>query len=191
MVKKVVIGALVGAVIVFIVSSIWHVASGLGEVGVKNLPGNGAVEAAMRASISEPGFYFFPPMADQKGKTKEQAAEAQSKYMAQWTQGPTGILVYSPGGTPLEFGKLLTNQFLFNVIAAFLIAWILAIVAGSTTYRDRVLIVVIFIVAAGVIYALPQWNWYNFPMSYTIAAIGSWIVSWGIAAFAMAAIIKR
>jgi hypothetical protein len=190
MIKRIIVGGLVGAVIVFIVSSIWHVATGLGEVGVKSLPGNGAIEAAMRNSISEPGFYFFPGMADQKGLSKEQKADAQAKYMTQYAQGPTGILVYSPGGTPLEFGKLLTNQFIFNVIAGLLIAWILAIVARGTTFRERALIVLIISVATGVIYALPQWNWYDFPMDYTIASMASWVISWGIAGLAMAAIIR-
>ncbi|HXW18643.1 MAG TPA: hypothetical protein VEJ39_10090 [Candidatus Acidoferrales bacterium] len=190
MIKKIIVGGLIGAVIVFIVSSIWHVATGLGEVGVKTLPGNGAIEAAMRSSITEPGLYLFPGMADQKGLSKEQRADAQAKYMTQYAQGPTGILVYTPGGTPLEFGKLLANQFIFNVVAALLIAWILAIVVRATTFRERALIVLLIGIAAGVIYALPQWNWYNFPMDYTIAAMASWVISWGIAGLGMAAIIK-
>jgi len=191
MTKKVIIGGLVGAVLVFLVSFIWHMATGLGEYGIKTMPGDGAVETAMRASIHEPGFYFFPAMANTKGQSKEQQAAAQAAYLAAYEQGPTGILVYRPGGGPLQFGKLLANQFLFNVIAALLIAWILAIAAGGTSFGGRALIVLLISIIAGVIYDLPYWNWYNFPMDYTIVHILSWVIAWGVAGLGMAAIVKR
>jgi hypothetical protein len=46
-------------------------------------------------------------------------------------------------------------------------------------------------IVAGVIYDLPYWNWYGFPMNYTIAHIASWVISWGVAGLGMAAIVKR
>jgi len=191
MTKRILLGGVVGAVLVFLVSFIWHMVTGLGEVGVQSLPGDGAIQTAMRASIHEPGLYFFPPMANQKGLSKAEAAAEQEKYLASWEQGPTGILVYSPGGVPLQFGKLLLNQFIFGLVAALLIAWILAIAAGATTFGSRALIVLLIAVASGVIWALPYWNWYNFPMNFTIVNMANWIVSWGIAGLGMAAVVKR
>ena len=191
MTKRIILGGLVGAVLVFLVSFIWHMAGSLGEIGIKNMPGGGAVEAAMRASIHDPGFYFFPAAPPMGGQSKDQAAAAQTAYLEAYKQGPTGILIYSPGGTELQFGKLLLNQFLFNVIAALLIAWILGIGAGSTTFGSRVLIVLLISISAGVIYDLSYWNWYGFPTNYTIAHVGSWVISWGVAGLGMAAIVKR
>jgi len=190
MTKRIIIGGLVGAVIVFVVSAIWHLSS-LGEIGVQRMPGEAAISAAMRDSIHEPGFFYFPAPADMKGMPKEQAAAAQAAYLAAYKQGPTGILVYSPGGVDLDFGKLLFHQFLFNVAAALLIAWVLALAAGSTTYGGRVLIVLLISVIAGLIYDLPYWNWYGFPMNYTIAHIGSWCLAWTVGGLGMAAIVKR
>jgi hypothetical protein len=189
--KRIILGGLVGAVLVFVVSSIWHLAGNLGEIGIKNMPGGGAVETAMRASIHDPGFYFFPPAPPMSGQPKEQAAAAQTAYLEAYKQGPTGILIYSPGGTELQFAKLLLNQFSMNVVAGLLIAWILGIAAGSTTFGSRVLIVLLISIIAGVIYDLPYWNWYGFPMNYTIAHISSWVISWGVAGLGMAAIVKR
>jgi len=123
MTKRIILGGLVGAVLVFVVSSIWHLAGNLGEIGIKNMPGGGAVETAMRASIHDPGFYFFPPAPPMSGQPKDQATAAQRAYLEAYKQGPTGILLYSPGGTELQFAKLLLNQFLMNVVAGLLIAW--------------------------------------------------------------------
>ena len=189
--KRIILGGLVGAVLVFVVSSIWHLAGNLGEIGIKNMPGGGAVETAMRASIHDPGFYFFPPAPPMSGQPKDQATAAQRAYLEAYKQGPTGILLYSPGGTELQFAKLLLNQFLMNVVAGLLIAWILGIAVGSTTFGSRVLIVLLVSIVSGVIYDLPYWNWYGFPMNYTIAHIASWVISWGVAGLGMAAIVKR
>jgi hypothetical protein len=68
---------------------------------------------------------------------------------------------------------------------------ILGIAVGSTTFGSRVLIVLLVSIVSGVIYDLPYWNWYGFPMNYTIAHIASWVISWGVAGLGMAAIVKR
>jgi len=188
--KKIIIGGLVGAVLVYPVSFIWHMTTGLAEIGIKNLPDE-SILTTMHASIHEPGFYFFPYMDNSKHQSKEQMAAAQAAYLVAYKRGPTGILIYTPGGTDLEFGKMLTYQFLFGVVAALLIAWILALTAGSTTFATRALIVLLISILSGVVYDLPYWNWYGFPLDYTIAHMAGWIVSWGVAGLGMAAIVKR
>ncbi len=60
MTKRVLLGALVGGVVVFIVGALLHTVLGLGEVGVKALPQEETVLSAMRAAIPASGFYFFP-----------------------------------------------------------------------------------------------------------------------------------
>jgi hypothetical protein len=60
MTKRILLAALAGSVVVFLVSSIWHMASGLGEIGIQNLPNEDTVLQTMRSSIHSSGFYFFP-----------------------------------------------------------------------------------------------------------------------------------
>lgn len=190
MTKKVLLGGLVGSIVVFVVSSIWHLAPGLGEIGVKPLPQETSVLASLRGALPDPGLYFFPAPIASSGKTGEQAKADQAAYLEKFRQGPSGILVYHPGGEELQFGKLLIYQFVFGLVGAFLVAWVLALAAGVTTYGSRVLIVLAITLFGGVMYDLPAWNWYGFPMDYTLAHIASWLVSWGAAGLAMAAIVK-
>jgi hypothetical protein len=82
-------------------------------------------------------------------------------------------------------------QFLFGLVGSFLISWILAMTAGVTTFGTRACLVLLIALFTGIVYALPEWNWYGYPASYTIASIASYLVSWGIAGMAMAAIVKR
>jgi hypothetical protein len=189
--KRVLLGSLVGSVVVFIVSSIWHLTPVLGEIGVKALPGEDTVLAGLRASLHEPGLYYFPAPDMSPGRTKEEMKAGQAAYLERFRRGPSGILVYQPGGEGLNFGKLMVRQFLFGLAGAFVVAWILALTAGTTSYGSRVLLVLLVTLFGGVVYALPEWNWYGFPASYTIASIASFLVSWGIGGLAMAAIVKR
>lgn len=186
MAKKILLGALVGGVVVFIVSGIFHMATNLGEFGFKVLTNEDATLSTMRSSIPDSGLYLFPAADVTKGRS----AEDQSAYLAKYKAGPTGLLAYSKGGSDLQFGKLLVNQFLFSLIAALFASWILGITASATTYGSRVLIVFLTSLFAGFVYALPYWNWYKFPLDYTVAYVGTWCASWLVAGFAMAAVVK-
>jgi hypothetical protein len=190
MAKKIILGGVVGAVLVFIVSSLWHTVLGLGDVGIKALPNEDAVGAALRASITQPGFYFFPAPNMSPGRSKEQREADSAAYASKYRQGPTGILIYSPGGEDFNFGKALLNQFLFNLVAALILAWILAVGAAGTSFGGRALIVLLASIFAGVVILLPYWNWYNFPLTYVLGDISGWVVSWGIGGLAMAKIVK-
>jgi hypothetical protein len=189
--KKILLGGLLGAVVVFLMSSIFHMATHLGEVGIQNVPNEEAVLAALRNSIHEPGFYFFPGANMDPGRTKEQVHADYEKQLAKWKEGPTGILIYSPGGTDLQFGRLLANQFLFGLVGSLLLAWILGATAGATSYGTRVLIVTAAALFGGFVYTMPYWNWYNFPTNYIVSEISTMVVSWAVAGLAMAAVVKK
>ncbi|HVB35880.1 MAG TPA: hypothetical protein VND42_01470 [Candidatus Acidoferrales bacterium] len=192
MVKKVLLGALVGGVIVFIVGALLHTVLGLGEVGVKSIPQEDAVLSAMRSSIPAPGFYIFPAPNMTPGRTKEQVQGDTAEYAAKYQQGPSGILVYSTGGAPVNYGKLLGGEFVIDVISALFLACILAMGAGGvSSYWKRVFAVTLAGLFATVFLGLEYWNWYNFPTNYTVAYIANGVLDWYFAGLAMAAIVRQ
>jgi hypothetical protein len=139
MAKKVLLGALVGGIVVFIVGSLLHTALGLGEVGVKVIPHEEAMLFAMRTAIHEPGFYIFAAPNMAPGRSKQQMQSDNAAYAAKYQQGPSGILVYNPGGVALNYGKLLGGEFVIDVVSAFFLACILAMGAGGrASYWKRV-----------------------------------------------------
>lgn len=191
MLKRIVLSGVVGAVVVFLMSSIFHMATQLGEVGIKDMPNEDAVASSLRGAVHEAGFYVFPGMNMSPGRSKEQVAADNAAYMAKYKQGPNGIMIYSPGGEDINFGKLLLNQFLFGLVGALLLAWVLQVTASATTYGTRVLIVIAAGLFGGVVYSLPYWNWYNFPTNYITSEISTMVISWAVAGLAMAAISKK
>ena len=191
MARKVILGGLVGGVIAYIVLSIVHMATGLGEVGIKNLPAEAVLAPAFKLAIHDPGFYFFPGMEVKPGMSKEEQHAAMERQQQKWLAGPTGILIYSPGGTAFSFPKLLGIQFLITLLSGFLLAWLMATAgAGLPGVGAKVLFAAIVALFAGIFIDLPYWNWYGFPMDYTIAHTGTSVASWAIAGLGMAKVIK-
>lgn len=193
MLKRILLGALVGGIVVFIVGSLCHTVLGLGEVGVKAIPQEDAVLAGMRAAIHDSGFYIFPAPNMTPGRTKEQTQSDMAAYMAKYRQGPSGILVYSTGsGVALNYMKLLGGEVAIDVVGAFFLACILAMGAGGkSSYWKRVFAVTLAGLFAGLFLGLEYWNWYNFPTNYTVAYIAVAVIDWFFAGLAMAAIVKQ
>ena len=141
-------------------------------MGIKALPNEEAVATAMRSAITQPGFYIFPAPNMTSGRSKEQQNADMAEYMSKYRQGPSGILIYSVGGKDFNYAQALVNQFLMNLVAALILAWILAMVASGTSFGARALIVLLAGIFGGVVYVLPYWNWYGFPLTYVCGDIG-------------------
>jgi hypothetical protein len=193
MTKRVLLGALVGGIVVFIVGSLLHTVLGLGEVGVKAIPQEDALLSAMRAAVHESGFYYFPAPNMTPGRSKEQVQADNAAYAAKFAQGPSGILVYTTGsGVALNYGKLLGGEFAIDVVSAFFLACILAMGAGGrSSYWKRVFAVTFAGLFAGFFLGLEYWNWYNFPANYTVAYVATVLIDWFFAGLAMAAVVKQ
>src|SRR5436190_22537320 len=116
MTKRILLAAVLGGIALFIWGSVSHLGLGLGEIGIKELPNEPAVLAALKTGISDPGFYFFPGMGVPAGASAEQKNAAAKKFEEKYMAGPTGILIYHPNGTkPFSLARL-GIQFGLNVV---------------------------------------------------------------------------
>jgi hypothetical protein len=182
--KRVIIGAIVGGLVMFMASFVTHTVLPIGEMGVKNLPNEDTVVAAMKQSISEPGFYFFPGMDMSGGMSKEEEQAWQAKYEA----GPIGILIYHPVGQPAFSLSQMINELLADIIASFLALLIIGQISSS--YFKRVAMLALFGVIAWLAISVSYWNWYGFPGSYAIGEGLDQVISWGLGGLVMAGIVK-
>ena len=92
MVKRVILGGILGGILLFNWGYVAHMLLPLGEMGVHILPDEAAVVGPIRSTVKEPGFYLFPGM-DMSGK----ASESEQKAWAEKAkQGPVGVLIVQP-----------------------------------------------------------------------------------------------
>ena len=83
----------------FCMGYVAHMALPLGDAGISFLPEEEKTVNALKETVSAPGFYMFPghdPLID--------PAKREQAWQQKYTEGPVGILLYSPQGwNPISF----------------------------------------------------------------------------------------
>ena len=190
MVKKFVLAGILGGIALFAWESVAHLALPLGETGVKSLTNEDTVMAALKQNVAEPGFYIFPAPKLTPGMTSDQQREAMRAAAQKAQNGGTGILVFQPNGTEeLSPRQLLTQagaDMAAMLLAAILLSWV-----ALSSFGMRTLFVTLLGAYPTLTTELSQWNWYNFPSSYTLAQFTVHIVGFFVGGLVVAAFIKR
>jgi hypothetical protein len=117
---------LLSAVVVFIVSSIVHMALGYHRSDYTKLPNEDAIVGAMHEAGVTRGMYMFPHMSSPKEMNSPEMLE---KY----ERGPVGILAIIPSGPP-AMGKLLALWFVYTLIVSFFAAYLAAATLAAGTH---------------------------------------------------------
>lgn len=188
--KKLLLAALVGGLVIFFWSFISHMFLGLGSVGMSRIENEAAVTTALRANITEPGLYFFPSydMSLEAG-TPEGDAEL-ARWEAEVKRGPQGLMAYIPGGTAVMSPAQLGAELLFDVIAAFFAALILAYGLAEVGFWIRAFSVALIGLVIGFDILGSYWNWYGFPASFVLASTVDATIGWFLAGLAMSRIAR-
>jgi hypothetical protein len=110
------IPVLVSAVVVFVISSILHMALTYHRADYKRLPNEDAVRDALGKGSLAPGLYQLPYCASMK---EMQDAGHKAKY----EQGPVGVVTIVRNGMP-AMPKHLGQWFVFSVFVSFTSAYV-------------------------------------------------------------------
>lgn len=112
---------LVAAILVFVASSIIHMALPWHNKDVGQLPDEDAVLAAMRDAGAEPGDYMFPYC-----KSGDMGSpEAKERF----DRGPVGVVTVMNNGMPL-MGSILALWFVYGLVVSILVAYVTGRVFG-------------------------------------------------------------
>jgi len=104
------------AVIVFVASSILHMALTYHKSDYQKLPGEEKVLAAMREAGVGPGNYAFPHAASNQERASEE-------WVKKAQQGPVGMANVLPSGPP-AMGKYLGTWFVFCLVVSIFVAYL-------------------------------------------------------------------
>ncbi|HKE38888.1 MAG TPA: hypothetical protein VKG21_03535 [Casimicrobiaceae bacterium] len=109
---------LLSAVIVFVVSSIIHMATPWHKDDYSKVPNEDKVMEALRPFNLPPGDYMMPRPANMQDMRSPEFAEKRNK-------GPVMVFTVMPSG-PFSMGKNLVLWFLYSVLVGFLGAYVAA-----------------------------------------------------------------
>jgi len=164
---KILLTAILGGIVMFIWTSIAHMALPLGEAGIREIPNESAVVSAMQSNIGEQtGLYIFPGPGVGKNATREEKNEAMKHMAEKMAASPSGILMYHAPGRPFAIGKSLGIEFGTELLEAILVVFLLA-QTRIVSFAGRVGFVLIAGILAAITTNVSYWNWYGFPGAYT------------------------
>jgi hypothetical protein len=175
------LAALVGALAMFIWGAVSHMVL-LKGVGFTRMPHDEWVLAELRKSLSKDGLYFFPSV-DLSGHA---TAEETSAWAARFRAGPTGMIVFHPSGDEPVSPTKLALQFLSDLFAAAIGAFVVSLIAAPNWRRSLVLGLLGAFSCLSV--AALYWNWYGFPTAFFLAQCVDKVVGWSIAGVLIARI---
>jgi len=179
---RIVLAGLLGAIVMFVWSSIAHMATPLAYTGISKISNEKLVLDSFKQAIGKkPGLYFFPWTDPTDPKYMEKGIERAKTE-------PSGFIVYTPPGsmdmTPLMLGEF-AKEVLQCVIAAFLLS-----LTALATFAARAG----FVGLIGVFTALgtdtSYWIWYGFPLSYTLAVIAMPLIGLLLASLVIAFMVR-
>ncbi len=154
---------LLSSVIVFVVSSIIHMALPWHKSDYPKVPGEERVRDALRPLAIPPGDYFVPRPADSRDMKSPE-------FAAKMNEGPVLVITVMPNG-PIAMGKNLALWFLYCAVVGFVAAYVAGRALPPGAFYLRVFQIVGACAFAGYTFALWQMSiWYRRAWSATIKA---------------------
>lgn len=154
---------LLSAVIVFVASSIIHMATKWHASEYPAVPNEDGVRDALRPLAVPPGDYFVPRAASPK-------AMQSPEFIEKMNRGPVLVLTVLPNG-PFAMGRTLALWFVYCVVVSFFAAYIASRALPAGAQYLRVFQIVGATAFTG--YALALWQmsiWYRRALSTTVRA---------------------
>jgi hypothetical protein len=188
--KRILLAAVLGGIAMFIWSSIAHMALPLGQAGIKEMPNEQPVLSAMQAGLGQAsGLYMFPGMGVSSDASRQQRNAAMQQYGQKLAANPSGLLIYHPPGAPALTPGQLVTEFLTELAEALLLAILLSQMR-VTSFGSRVGLTVVIALVGAITTNIPYWNWYGFPLSYTLPYACTQIIGYLIAGIVGLSILK-
>lgn len=192
MTKRILLAGVLGAIAMFIWTSLAHTVLPLGEAGVGEIPNDEALLKAMESGAgANAGLYIFPGMGLGPDATHAQRHAAMKDYEAKLAKNPSGLLMYHPAGSrPIVMWKYMTIEFATELLEALLVVTLLA-QTRIVTFGGRLGFVAVAGILAAIATNVSYWNWWGFPAVYTASYMFIQIVGFFLIGLVAALVFRK
>jgi hypothetical protein len=185
---RILIASVLGGLLVFFMGAFNHMVLNLQGRTFSNMPDVSSFEEYIKSHEMKHGLYVFPsmpPEEDQKDAAK--MAAVNERYKA----GPSGLLLIAHTGEDMMSMETLGKELASNVIAAFIVSWIVSLFGSDVGFVRRWFAVLLFGVFAWFSLAASYGIWYRFPHDFVHDELFCALLEWSVAGVAIAAIVRR
>lgn len=179
---KVFVTGLIGGFVFFVWGMLAHTVLPIGNMGMKTPTDQQAVLDAIAPTTQGEGVYMYPSLS-----MEQYQDEAAAKAFAESSKGKAyAFVIYQPGGNPVNVDMVpnLLKQLGSDLLSAWIVAFVLAL--GAFGFSKRVFIATALGLFSWLTVSVPWWNWYLFPLDFTVGSLLEQVIGWAVAGSAMA-----
>lgn len=179
---RVLVAGLIGGIVMFVWGVAAHTVLGLGEAGIRQPANENMALSGLQEGLGDrAGVYVLPTLDPRQ---MDDPAMVRS-YSIRAVRSPYAWVVYQPQGTDmLQMGPQIGRQWASDTLASLALAFVMGLAALG--FRRRLAVAAAAAVFAWLSTTLPYWNWYRFPLDFTLAALAGQLIGWLLAGAAMA-----
>lgn len=177
MARKVILGGVLGGLVMFLWGAIswmvlpWH------DLTIAAFPEESTIAEAVLAQAPQDGVYLLPNARQQDPRlSPEEKAQALSAATERMKTGPFIFMSVARSGANLEDPMLLVRSLIIQIIGATLITMLLVQTRGLR-FWCRVGFVETAGIAIAIFATLPMWNWWQFPLPYTLVNFADFVIA--------------
>ena len=173
------VAVLAGGLAAFVWSSIswmvlpWH------QPTLRGFEDEASFGLAVKKAAPAPGIYTYPAWTGD-------SEEMERKHM----EGPYVFASVLPGGLGACMGRMMVCGFIVNVIGASILLLMMMQVPDQG-WKSRMPMVMIGALFVSLVPALIYWNWWQFPLGFTVVGILAGLIAWTLSGFVMAKVTSR
>ena len=179
---RILVAGLIGGVLMFLWGVAAHTALGLGNAGFRLPADENVVLASLHQGLGgQAGIYVLPSLDPKKMNDPAEVIAYSQKAI----RSPYAWVVYLPQGDDMtRMQQQIPRQWASDTLSALALAFVMGV--GALSFRRRLAVALAAAVFAWLSLAVPYWNWYRFPLDFTLAALAEQLIGWLIAGAAMA-----
>lgn len=172
--KKIVIAALVGAIIVFVFQTISWMVTPIHADTLRYSDKDAEIHAFLSERLSEAAVYSFP------GKPPGMSEEEHQAKMEANADKPWMTVTYHPKMNMDMTGSMLTG-FMYSILGVLIIVWILTAASSVfTSFGSRFFVCVLFGVFLVINSSLLDMNWWSTPWHFVSGEVIDALASWSL-----------
>ena len=170
--KRTVVSIILGTVLLFLWNVISWMVLPFHSNTLNNIPETAIETEVLKAKMPKSGVYHYP------GLPTDNSKEALSKVKSKLNSGPRiTMMVYKNGPTKLFESK----TFLFSLLTNFLtVAFVFFVISKLKEPKDILITTVGIGLIASLISDIGLWNWFMFPLDYTIVNVLDKLISFAL-----------
>jgi len=180
---RIALAGIVGGILVFFMGFVEHELLGWGSRTFSSLEKDTEFRENLKGHQLHPAIYAFPQMP------KDKSPAEMDPFMKKWAEGPSGFLIIAPPGD-VNMPKMLGLEFLSNVVAALIAAWIVSLISADKPFLWRWKVVVLIAIFGWVSLVASYGIWYEFPWPFIRDDLLCTILEWSVGGAAIAGFIQ-